>query len=162
MGTRNIRSSGVNSDETHNQVPPMKPLRQLVRRVPIVVGAVAAFLATPAPSRAQERGGFTLDQVLGFTYASDLTAAATGQRIAWASVVRGIRNIYVAEGPAFAARRLTSYQRDDGQELTNLSISADGKYDVYTRGGDHDGNWGGEGGRQPDPTSSPKEPHVEV
>jgi dipeptidyl aminopeptidase/acylaminoacyl peptidase len=140
----------------------MMPIRQLVCRVPIVAGAVATLLVTPAPSCAQERGGFTLDQVLGFTYASDLTAAATGERIAWVCVVRGIRNIYVAEGPAFEARRLTNYERDDGQELTNLSIAADGKLVVYTRGGDHDGNWGGEGGRQPDPTSSPKEPHVEV
>jgi dipeptidyl aminopeptidase/acylaminoacyl peptidase len=140
----------------------MMPIRKLARRVPMLAGAVAALLAAPAPSRAQERGGFTLDQVLGFTYASDLTAAATGERIAWVSVVRGIRNVFVAEGPAFAARRLTGYQRDDGQELTSLSISADGKHVVYARGGDHDGNWGGEGGRQPDPTSSPKEPHVQI
>jgi dipeptidyl aminopeptidase/acylaminoacyl peptidase len=30
---------------------------------------------------------------------------------------------------------------DDGQELTSLSISSDGKYVVYVRGGDHGSNW---------------------
>jgi len=47
----------------------------------------------------------------------------------------------VAEGPEFAARRLTSYTSDDGQELTSLSISADGRHVVYVRGGDHGSNW---------------------
>ena len=123
----------------------------------MVVSAVGWSLA-----RAQQAQSFTIQQVTSFPYASDLTAATGGTRIAWVLKVRGIRNIYVAEGPAFIARRLTNYAEDDGQELTNLSLPADGKYVVYTRGGDNGGNWPAEGGRQPNPTSSPSEPHVEI
>ena len=65
-----------------------------------------------------------------------LTAAATGSRIAWAFNERGLRNLYVAEAPAWTARRLTRLRRrDDGQELTSLAFSADGRYVVYVRGG---------------------------
>ena len=39
---------------------------------------------------------------------------------------RGLRNIYVAEGPDFTPKRLTNYLEDDGQELTSVSLSADG------------------------------------
>ena len=40
-----------------------------------------------------------------------------GSRIAWAMDERGLRNIYVAEGPTFSARQVTRYRMDDGQEL---------------------------------------------
>jgi dipeptidyl aminopeptidase/acylaminoacyl peptidase len=82
-----------------------------------------------------------MEQIKGYPFPSELTAAATGSRIAWAFNERGARNVWVAEGPEFKARRLTSYETDDGQELTSLSISRDGKYVVYVRGGDHGSNW---------------------
>ena len=62
-----------------------------------------------------------------------------------------MRNIYVAEGPAFQARRLTAYQHDDGQELTNLSFAPTARRSVYVRGGDHGSNWRAEGNLQPNP-----------
>ncbi len=111
---------------------------------------------------AQTRGDFTVEQAASFPFASSLAAAPSGSRIAWVLKSRGVRNIYVAEGPTFVPRKITNYTADDGQELTNVSLSRDGRYVVYTRGGDHDSNWGGEGGHEPDPSSSPTEPHVEV
>src|SRR5262249_51489850 len=51
---------------------------------------------------------------------------------------------------------------DDGQELTNLSFSADGMTIVYVRGGDHGANWPADGNLQPNPASSPTQPHVQV
>ena len=53
----------------------------------------------------------------------------------------GRRNVYVAEGPAFTPRKLTDFSEDDGQEITSLSISADGRWVVFVRGGDHGANW---------------------
>jgi Tol biopolymer transport system component len=50
---------------------------------------------------------------------------------------KGLRNIYVADGPEFKPRKLTEYSKDDGQEISSLSISADGKWIVFVRGGDH-------------------------
>lgn len=80
-------------------------------------------------------------QVKSYPFPNELTASATGSRIAWALNEQGLRNIWVAEGPLFTERRLTNYTTDDGQELTSVSISRDGKYVVYVRGGDHGGNW---------------------
>jgi len=51
------------------------------------------------------------------------------------------RNVWVAEGPQFSPRRLTRYTADDGQEITSLSLSADGRSVVYVRGGDHGASW---------------------
>ncbi|MFL5565150.1 MAG: TolB family protein, partial [Gemmatimonadaceae bacterium] len=84
---------------------------------------------------------FTVEQVKSYPFPNELTAASTGSRIAWALNERGLRNIWVAEGPSFTARRLTNYTADDGQELTSVSISSDGRNVVYVRGGDHGGNW---------------------
>lgn len=90
---------------------------------------------------AQAQAPITLDQVMSAPYPTNLTAAATGERLAWTLNERGLRNIWVAEGPEFAARRLTNYQTDDGQELTSVSISPDGRWVVYIRGGDFGSNW---------------------
>ena len=139
---------------------PRYRVRRQATSAVMLCGALCA-MATSSPLAAQSRGDFSVEQLTGFPYASDLTTARTGSRIAWVMLQRGIRNIYVADGPAFQARRLTSYVSDDGQELTNVLLSADGRYVVYTRGGDHGANWPSEGG-QPNPTSSVREPHVEI
>jgi dipeptidyl aminopeptidase/acylaminoacyl peptidase len=127
-----------------------------------ILGTALLFAAFPSAIRAQAPGDFTVAQAAAFPFASDLAASRTGSRIAWVMLERGVRNIYVAAGPAFTAKRLTNYTADDGQELTNVSLSHDGKYVVYTRGGDHGANWPGEGGREPNAASSPVEPHIEV
>jgi dipeptidyl aminopeptidase/acylaminoacyl peptidase len=83
----------------------------------------------------------TLEAIKSYPFLTELTAAATGSRIAWALDEQGKRNVYVAEGPEFKPRKLTNYQQDDGQEITSLSISANGQWVVYVRGGDHGSNW---------------------
>ena len=84
---------------------------------------------------------FSFEEIKSYPFPNELTSAATGSKIAWAINEQGRRNIYVAEGPAFTARKLTAYDDDDGQEITGLQISADGKWVVYVRGGDHGSNW---------------------
>ena len=78
-----------------------------------------------------------------YPFPTELAAASTGSRIAWAMDEEGRRNVYVAEGPAFTPRKLTDFSEDDGQEITSLSISADGRWVVFVRGGDHGANWDG-------------------
>src|SRR5579864_5557115 len=125
------------------------------------LGALALLsLARPVP--AQTSADFTVAQATTFPFVTEIAAAPTGSRIAFVMFERGVRNIFVSEGPAYAARKVTSYAADDGQELTNLSLSSDGRFVVYTRGGDHGSNWPAEGGLQPDPTSSPVQPHVDI
>jgi len=103
-----------------------------------VIVAVASFVSQPQKAAVES---FTLEQLKSYPFPNELTASATGARIAWAFNERGSRNVWVAEGPDFKARRLTNYDVDDGQELTSLSVSADGKYVVYVRGGDHGSNF---------------------
>ncbi len=111
-------------------------------------------VAAPAPPRAP----FTLQQVLSYPFAQDLTAASHGDRIAWVINLRGVRNVWVAEAPDFRPRQVTNFTRDDGQEITQLTFSPDGDELVFVRGGDHDANWPVK--VAPDPASSPVEPQV--
>jgi dipeptidyl aminopeptidase/acylaminoacyl peptidase len=103
--------------------------------------------------------GFTLEQIRSYPFPSELSAAGAANRVAWVFDERGVRNIYTAEGPSWTPHKVTAYSADDGQELTNLSLTRDGKTIVYVRGGDHDGNWSD---LAPDPASSPRQPKVEI
>src|SRR5580704_16665268 len=80
----------------------------------------------------------TLEQYLSAPFASELTAAPGGGKIAWVLNERGARNVWVAAAPDYKGRRLTAYKDDDGQDLAELAWSADGKFLLYTRGGDLD------------------------
>src|SRR5262249_35103558 len=103
---------------------------------------------------------FTVEQILGFPSPDNLIASPAGSTIAWTFNERGVRNIYAAEAPEFAARRVTSYLQDDGQELTQLSFSHDGKTIVYVRGGDHGSNQSAD--VAPNPAESPIQPRVQI
>jgi len=104
-------------------------------RIAILATLTVSALSRPALAQ------FTLEQARSYPYPTELTAAPSGSRIAWAFNEQGRRNLYVAEGPTFAARQLTQYDRDDGQELTSVAVSANGRWVVYVRGGDHGSNW---------------------
>ncbi|MBS0012088.1 MAG: S9 family peptidase [Bacteroidales bacterium] len=84
---------------------------------------------------------FSLEQVMSYPFPSGLTVSKEGSRIAWAINKEGIRNIYVAEGPDFGARQLTDYSSDDGQAISSLSLSPDGEWCIFIRGGDFGSNW---------------------
>jgi len=65
-----------------------------------------------------------------------LTAAPAGGMVAWVFDARDVRNIWVAGPPDYAARALTSYTADDGQEIAELAWTPDAGALVYARGGD--------------------------
>ncbi len=102
---------------------------------------------------------FSVKSILSYPFPSELTAAAKGSKIAWAMNEQGKRNIYVAEGPAFKPTKITDYSLDDGQELTSISISDDGKWVVFVRGGDHGSR---EGSNPVNAASSPMAPKVQI
>src|SRR6185369_4491583 len=108
--------------------------RRFVLRVVVSVILAVVVLAPAAVTQHAASNSFTIEQIKGYPFPNELTTSATGARVAWAFNERGARNVWVAEGPDFKARRLTNYEIDDGQELTSLSISADGNYVVYVRG----------------------------
>ena len=113
-----------------------------------LVALFALFLSVCPVASARQGAGFTLEQVLGSPFPSELAAARRGERVAWVFDAEGRRNVWVAEGPQFQARQLTHYDKDDGQELTDLSFSADGNWVVFVRGGDKN-----RAGEYPNPTS---------
>ncbi len=84
---------------------------------------------------------FTFESIKSYPFPAELTAGQTGSKIAWTVNQEGRRNIYVAEGPEFTPVKLTTYDDDSGQEISSLSVSADGNWVVYVRGGDHGSNW---------------------
>ncbi|MGB6487140.1 MAG: prolyl oligopeptidase family serine peptidase [Steroidobacteraceae bacterium] len=122
----------------------------------LLVGALSAGI----PCRAQQPGQFTMTQVLSYPFPSDLVSARSGSTFAWVSDARGVRNIWVAQGPDYTARRVTNYSGDVGQEITYLQFSHDGKYLVYVLGGDHDANW--PEAIEPDPAAGPQQPQMQV
>src|SRR5262245_14355596 len=95
-----------------------------------IVAFVVVLCAAAQPA------AFTLDQVLGEPFPTQLTAAPRDGKIAWISNARGIRNILVAEPPRYQPRKITSYTADDGQELSDLQWTPDAAAMVYVRGGD--------------------------
>jgi dipeptidyl aminopeptidase/acylaminoacyl peptidase len=93
---------------------------------------------------------FTLEQIMNAPFPAHLTAASTGNRVAWTLNQEGRRNIWVAELPAKSQRQLTKYNEDDGQDLSELNFSADGNTIAYVRGDGKNSE-----GQSPNPTSNP-------
>ncbi len=121
--------------------------------------ALPLFLALSAPVAAAP-ANFTMAQMLDYPFVDGLSAAEHADRIAWMKNVDGVRNVWVAQGPAWKPRQVTHYTKDDGQEITQLTFSPDGRSLVYVRGGDHDANWPEP--LEPDPNSSTDQPQVTI
>lgn len=85
---------------------------------------------------ATAQGTFTLEQVLSSPFPSELVAAKNANRVAWVFDMKGVRNVWVADGPNFlhSARQVTHYAADDGQPIASLELTPDGKTVVYALG----------------------------
>jgi len=126
----------------------------------ILVPVLAGALAEPLPAQRGVEGAperFSLTQVLSAPFASGLVASPDGRRVAWIGAVEGRRNVYVAEAPRWTARMLTRHRADDGQEVSGLVWTADGRSLVYVRGGGRNS-----AGEYPNPTSDPDGVRQEV
>ncbi len=111
-----------------------------------VLPVVAVLLALPAAGHAQ----ISVRDALSFSFASGLVASPTGDRVGWVENDRGARNVWVAEGPAWAGKAVTAYPDDDGQEIASLTFTPDGAGVLYVRGGAPN-----RVGEIPDPRSTP-------
>lgn len=131
----------------------------MTRRVLAGLALVTVWHVAPASAQPAV-AAYRFEQVKSYPFPNELTAAATGSRIVWAMNEQGHRNLWGAEGPAFTPRRLTNYLRDDGQELSAVSLSPDGRWVVYIRGGDFGSNW--ERDVPVNPTFDPVPPRVQL
>ncbi|MGZ8284006.1 MAG: S9 family peptidase [Allosphingosinicella sp.] len=91
-----------------------------------MLGPASAF----APARRD-----SLADALALPVASELIGARDAPRFAWVESVAGVRDIWFAERGR-AARALTAFTRDDGQQLSDLALSPDGAHLAFVRGGD--------------------------
>jgi dipeptidyl aminopeptidase/acylaminoacyl peptidase len=129
----------------------MNSLRILASLLPVLVLAPCGATASPSSQ-------FTMAQVLRYPFATELASAEQADAIAWVNSIDGVRNVWMARGPAFKPVQVTHYSEDDGQEITQLTFSPDGSHLVFVLGGDHDANWPAEGNLAPDPASLPQQP----
>ena len=122
----------------HNPLTAVPLFRVLAALILVVAGL---------PAYAQEVP-FTLEQVMGAPFPTDLTGA--GDSFAWVINEQGVRNIHVATAPDYATRQVTDYTDDDGQTLGSLTFNVRGDTLVYVRGGTPNRQ-----GEIPNPTSQP-------
>jgi dipeptidyl aminopeptidase/acylaminoacyl peptidase len=89
-----------------------------------------------SPTALFSQSSFTLEQILSSPFPSELVAATHADRVAWVFNAKGVRNVWVADGPDFrrTARPVTHYQADDGQPIAALQLTPDGKTLLYARG----------------------------
>lgn len=99
---------------------------------PIVL---AAAIAVALIAGVAARQAVTLEALLSAPFPSEIAAAPAGGHIAWVLNTKGSRNVWTASVPDFAARQLTNYTGDDGQEITTLAWTPDGRTVLYVRGG---------------------------
>ena len=99
-------------------------------------GALLLLLLSRLPARA---GSFTLEQVLSAPFPTDLVAApsASGSMssVAWVFNSRGARNVWVSASPDWRGHAVTAYPDDDGQEISEVAFTPDGRSVAFVRGG---------------------------
>src|ERR1700722_3138076 len=110
----------LSSIRTFTEVTPMfRALR------PACVLPVVLILAAVLPLHAQASKP-TIAQYIGTSEPLEVTSAQKADRIAWIAYDRGMRNVFTAAGPTMKPVRLTNFMEDNGVDLTEISISADG------------------------------------
>jgi dipeptidyl-peptidase-4 len=103
-----------------------------VKRAAIILVALVVLLprggSTAGPSAP------TIEEFLRPGTPTEVVAAKKAERIAWTAYEHGLRNVYTAAGPAFTPVKLTNVVKDDGVELSDISISDDGAIVTFVRG----------------------------
>src|SRR5713101_4503107 len=112
------------------------------------VSFLLVFIPCLFSAHAATAASFTLEQVMSSPFPSNLVAASRSGRVAWVFDAKGVRNLWVADAPNFAARQVTHYDGDEGLPIASLRITADGRTLVYVRGSEAN-----ESGRVADPTN---------
>ena len=128
-------------------MPSMQP--QSVRRVmksARVAMTLIASLVVPRDAVAQP----TIRALDGAPFASTIVSAPAANAVAFVLNARGVRNIWVTDSTRADARMVTAFTQDDGQDITSLVFSGDGRTLYFVRGGAAN-----RVGEIPNPTSDP-------
>ncbi len=127
-----------------------KRSRSISRRLHSAITVAAALIFSCSQFIDMQANAFPLESILSAPYPENLVASADGERIAWIQTKQGARSVWTAAGPDYDAVKIADFPNDDGRPLGQLSLSADGRMAVFTRGGPK--NWDGD---HPNPDSDP-------
>src|SRR5262245_335796 len=108
---------------------------------------ICVLLACLSLAAAAHSADFTLEQVLSSPFPTSLVAATKSARVAWVFNAKGVRNVWIADGPDFQARQVTHFSADDGEPIASLRLTPDGRTVLFARGTEAN-----EAGRIADPT----------
>jgi dipeptidyl aminopeptidase/acylaminoacyl peptidase len=103
----------------------------------LLLGLWAAGLMVGSASASAQSRRDALEAALALPVASELVGARDAPRFAWVESESGVRNLWFAERGK-PARALTAFASDDGLQLYDLALSADGTRLAFVRGGDPD------------------------
>jgi dipeptidyl aminopeptidase/acylaminoacyl peptidase len=103
-------------------------------QISLFIFVLFTFVISSISALAQ--ASFTIEQVLSSFFPNELIGSTHSSRVAWVFDAKGVRNVWVADGPDFihSARQVTHYTDDDGQPIASLRITPDGKTVVYALG----------------------------
>src|SRR5512140_1683140 len=112
----------------------LRPLLLSVALPGLLASSAAAQSSPAARPPVAVRSAPTIAQFLGPASPLELIAAKKADRVAWVAYERGLRNVYTAAGPDWRAVRITRFLADDGQEVSGVVLSDDGRLAVFVRG----------------------------
>jgi len=92
----------------------------------------------------------TIQDILDTPFPLEIEASPTEMKTAWISYEKGLRNVFLRNHVDNDSRMLTHFSKDDGQELSGLQWSPDGKHISFVRGGAPNSR-----GEIPNPLSEP-------
>ena len=118
---------------------------------------LAFFILIFTAASFSQKPSFTLEQVMSSPFPTALTSGAKANRIAWVFDSKGARNVWIADAPDFAARQITHYQGDDGQDIFAVKLTPDGRTAIYARGSELSSE-----GYVANPASEIKDPKLQV
>jgi len=110
-------------------------------RLHLTFGLILFGLIVSWDTAACAQTPFTVEQVMSSPFPTNLVASAHGSRVAWVFNAKGVRNVWVADGPDFVhtAHPVTHYSADDGQPIASLRLTPDGKTVVFVLGSEVNG-----------------------
>ena len=135
---------GVPTPDATDEVPKRRMLPAVITLLVLVTGA-------PSDVTAQSTAAPSVRAIDAAPFPSAMVASPKGDMVAWVHNTEGVRSLWVAAAPAYAARRVADFGQDDGQELSQPAFSADGNTLWFVRGSGTN-----RAGENPNPTSDPK------
>jgi Tol biopolymer transport system component len=91
---------------------------------------------------------FSIEKVMSSGFYSNLVVSKDNNFVAWVENKKGVRNVFISDGNS--SKKVTDYNLDDGQTISNLIIGSDQAYILFVRGGAPNRN-----GEIPNPLSLP-------